>query len=391
MSSPVTSNPNTADIIVIGAGVLGAFHAYFAAKKGYKVLLLERNAMPTDASTRNFGMVVQSIVEAEGEWAEYAHASREIYQAIQQECDISVNVPGSLYLASTEAERVVLEEFAHLYATTYACEYLSASEAQYRYPFAQADYCQGALHFANDFTIEPRRLLKQWIPYFTQHEQVRYVPFTTVVSVASSGKRCTVRDANDNTFTAEHVFVCSGAEYRTLFPEFFRASGLRICKLQMMQTVALPARTLPLSILSGLSILRYPAFKATPSYEKLRQQPVEKDLREYGIHLLFKQAVDGYVIIGDSHEYKDFADASTGEEYTNNSINDAILRYGKRMLALPSWQIEQTWNGYYLLHPERAVYTETLYGNIHITTGIAGKGMSTGPGFSRQHVNTVLV
>ncbi len=390
MTSPVTSNSNTADVIVIGAGVLGAFHAYFASKKGYKVLLLERNAMPTDASTRNFGMVVQSIVEAEGEWAEYAHATREIYESIQQECDISVKVPGSLYLASTEAERAVLQEFAQLYAKTYACEYLTAEEARYRYPFARAEYCQGALHFANDFTIEPHRLLKQWIPYFTVQEQVRYMPLTTVISIESSGQQCTVKDAQGNTYTAEQVFVCSGAEYRTLFPEFFRKSGMRICKLQMMQTVPFPPRTLPLSILSGLSILRYPAFKTTPSYEKLRQQPVEDDLRDYGIHLLFKQAVDGYVIIGDSHEYKDFTEASATEEYTNNRINDAILGYGKRMISLPSWQIEQTWNGYYLIHPERAVYTETLNGNIHIITGIAGKGMSTGAGFSRQHVNDVL-
>ena len=184
--------------------------------------------------------------------------------------------------------------------------------------------------------------------------------------------------------------MSNGAENRTLFPQFFRASGLRICKLQMMQTVPLPLRTLPLSILSGLSILRYPAFKSTPSYATLRQQPVDDDLRAFGIHLLFKQAVDGSVIIGDSHEYSDFQDASISEEYTNCRINDAILRYGKRMLALPSWQIEQTWNGYYLHHPQREVYTETLDGNIHITTGIAGKGMSTGPGFSRQHVNSVL-
>ena len=390
MSSPLTLNPNHFDVIVVGAGVLGAFHAYFAAKKGYKTLLLERNALPTDASTRNFGMVVQSIVESEGEWAEYAHASREIYQAIQQECDISVNVPGSLYLASTEAERIVLEEFAQLYASVYNCSYLTADEARYRYPFARADYCRGALHFTNDFTIEPRRLLKQWIPFFTEHEQVRYIPFTTVVSVESSGQHCTVKDARGNTFTAEQVFVCSGAEYRTLFPEFFRTSGLRICKLQMMQTIALPLRTLPLSILSGLSILRYPAFKSTPSYEKLRQQPVEQDLRDYGIHLLFKQAVDGSVIIGDSHEYSDFQDASADEEYTNPRINEAILRYGRRMLTLPSWEIEKLWNGYYLLHPQRAVYTETINGNIHITTGIAGKGMSTGPGFSQRHVDVVL-
>jgi len=33
-----------ADVLVVGAGVLGTFHAYFAALKGYKVLLVERNA-----------------------------------------------------------------------------------------------------------------------------------------------------------------------------------------------------------------------------------------------------------------------------------------------------------------------------------------------------------
>ena len=43
-----------ADVIVIGAGVLGTFHAYFAAQKGCTTLLIERNAFPNDASTRNF-------------------------------------------------------------------------------------------------------------------------------------------------------------------------------------------------------------------------------------------------------------------------------------------------------------------------------------------------
>ena len=47
-----------ADVIVIGAGVLGTFHAYFAAQMGLKTLLIERNMFPNDASTRNFGMVV---------------------------------------------------------------------------------------------------------------------------------------------------------------------------------------------------------------------------------------------------------------------------------------------------------------------------------------------
>src|SRR5258708_15324286 len=99
-----------ADIIVIGAGVLGTFHAYHAARKGYKTLLLERNPLPNDASTRNFGMVVQTIVEANSTWANFARASQEIYRELQARHDISVNPAGSLYVASTEIECRVLEE-----------------------------------------------------------------------------------------------------------------------------------------------------------------------------------------------------------------------------------------------------------------------------------------
>src|SRR5690349_9768996 len=89
-----------ADVIVVGAGVVGTFHAYVAARKGYKTLLVERNAFPNDASTRNFGIIAHSIVEAGGEWSEFARASAEIYRELQEEHDIGVKVTGSLYLAS---------------------------------------------------------------------------------------------------------------------------------------------------------------------------------------------------------------------------------------------------------------------------------------------------
>lgn len=378
-----------ADVIVIGAGVLGTFHAYYAARRGYKTLLIERNAFPSDASTRNFGMVVQTIVETDSEWSAFARVSREIYLSIQQEHDIGVQASGSLYIASTETERVVLEEFAQAYGTTYNCSYLDAGEARYRYPFIQASYCHGALLSPDDLTLEPRRMLRQFITHIAQKGLVEYLPQTMVVAVELSGERCIVKDAKGNVYTADRIFVCNGAEYRTLFPEFFKASELRVCKLQMMQTVVQP-RVLPHAILSGLSIRRYPAFKSCPSYRLLQEQPVDERVQNYGIHLLFKQAADGAVIIGDSHEYSAFEDANAGEEYTNCQINEAILQYGQQMIGLPSWRIQTMWNGYYLMHPQNQVYTETIDTIIHIVTGIAGKGMSTGPGFAQKHIASVL-
>ena len=357
---------------------------------GLKTILIERNSFPSEASTRNFGMAVQTIVETEGEWPSFALASRKIYQSIQEEYDIGVQCNGSLYIASTEKERAVLEDFARIYSEAYHCMYLDADEALCRYPFIQSSYCSGALHFPDDLTLDPRQMLRQFIPYIVQKELIDYIPQTTIVSVESSDQHCVVKDDMGNVFSADQVFVCSGADYRTLFPEYFRSSGLKICKLQMMQTVTQPQYTLPHAILSGLSIRRYPAFQSTPSYSSLVKEPVNESIRGYGIHLLFKQTSDGSVIIGDSHEYSAFQDANVSEEYTNCHINETILEYGRRMISLPSWQIKTMWNGYYLIHPGRDVYSETIDDRIHIVTGIAGKGMSTGPGFSQQNIDSKL-
>jgi FAD dependent oxidoreductase TIGR03364 len=390
MSTLSTRDANHVDVIVVGAAILGTFHAYFASKKGYRMLLLEGNPFPGDASTRNFGMVVQTIVAPGGEWATHANSSRETYLELQREYDLPVRQVGSMYVASTEIEMSVLQEFGRQYATSYRCEYLNAGEALRCYPFLCAAYCKAVLRFPDDLALEPRLLLRQLISHLTQSGLIEYRGQTMVVSVEVSGQRCFVKDASGNTYSAEKVFICNGARYQVHFPYLFQQSGLRICKLQMLCTVPQPAGLLPHSVLSGLSIQRYPGFSTCPSYALLNQQPVEERLRHYGIHLLFKPAADGSVIIGDSHMYSAFEDVDKTEEYTDWCINEAVLEYGKRMLALPSWKIQQFWNGYYVVHSQQEVYTETIDGRIHVVTGIGGKGMSTGPGFARSHVEAVL-
>src|SRR5690242_2481761 len=55
------------DVAVIGAGVLGTFHAYFACKKGLRTVLIERGGLPGEASVRNFGILFPSGMTA-GPW-----------------------------------------------------------------------------------------------------------------------------------------------------------------------------------------------------------------------------------------------------------------------------------------------------------------------------------
>jgi FAD dependent oxidoreductase TIGR03364 len=238
-------------------------------------------------------------------------------------------------------------------------------------------------------TVEPRRMLREVITHLVEQKLVSYRPLTNVVAVEPSAEHGIVKDAQGNVYVADRVFICSGAEYRTLFPAAFTSSGLRVCKLHMMRIVSQP-QILPHALQSGLSIQRYPAFTSCPSYHALTEQPIDEAIRDYGIHLLFKQAADGSIVIGDSHEYRSFEEASSFEESTNNSINQAILEYGQRMIALPSWDIQAMWNGYYLTHPHRDIFIEDISSSVHIVTGIGGKGMSTGPGFAQANIAATL-
>ena len=45
------------DLAVVGGGIIGLAHAYLAARKGLKVVVIERDGAATGASVRNFGFI----------------------------------------------------------------------------------------------------------------------------------------------------------------------------------------------------------------------------------------------------------------------------------------------------------------------------------------------
>ena len=64
---------NTADVIVIGSGIVGSSTAYYLAQKGLKVLVLERDNIGDGASSRNgAGVRLSSRVFPESALAEEA-------------------------------------------------------------------------------------------------------------------------------------------------------------------------------------------------------------------------------------------------------------------------------------------------------------------------------
>lgn len=377
----------TTDLLIVGAGALGTFHAYHAAKRGLRVVLLEKDNRPVGSTVRNFGQVVPSGLA--GRWFDYGRRSLEIYREIQAQVDGTVRQNGSVYVASDEAEWTLANElFDRRRAEGYPCELLSEAQTLARYPNLRPDYVRGGLFFPDELSVEPDRMIYRVIDYLVERFGVTYRPNSAVVACDSRDGRVSVAVAGGRHYEAERVLICSGYEFRLLYPDLFAQSGLVVSKLQMMQTVPMPDVSLPGNILTGLTIRRYEAFAECSSYARLTTatQPDHlTELKRWGIHILFKQATDGSIIIGDSHEY---APANRIDDLgfdTNDAINALIINEARRIVDVPVDRIARTWAGFYAQTRDE-IFEHAVDDHIQVVTGIGGKGMTSAAGYAEERL-----
>ena len=376
----------TFDVVVVGAGVLGSFHAYFACRRGLRTLLVERGDSPNEASVRNFGTIVPSAMTPD-EWHARGLETARIYRGLADELPPFLQTGGTQYLALTGGELAVLEEFARVGPERgYACRLLGRRESVALNPSISADHCLGSLHFPDDLRVDSRKLFAGLLPWMSRTLACQYRPKTVATAVEADGDGCVVTTAAGERFRSGHVFVCTGGDFRTLHPRLFAESGLSLCRLQMMRTRPHPT-PLPTTLASGLSLRWYPSFQMCRSWERLRDEPVDVELERRGIHILLVQDDDGRLVVGDSHEYSD-GDFPPG---LDAHTEDLILREARKMVALPADAVAERWHGTYPLHRDRPVFSTVLHDRVHIITGIGGKGMTTGPALARESIDRLSV
>lgn len=98
------------------------------------------------------------------------------------------------------------------------------------------------------------------------------------------------------------------------------------------------------AVLSGLSLLRYPAFTDCPSADAVRtrvrrEQP---ELLEAEVNLMFTQRPDGSLVIGDSHEYH-----PTVPPFAAESVDDLLLAQISALIGASELRVRRRWQGIY--------------------------------------------
>ena len=378
------------DLIVVGGGILGTFHAYHALQKNLKVALIERNSVPQGATVRNFGQVVPSGMDIK--WQNFGKESLHIYKELQAKTDLTVRQNGSVYIASNDEEIQLIEE---LHQTNKNNEYdsvlLSKSECIQKFDGLRSDYCKGGLFFPQEISVDSGEMIVKLHQYLKNQEKLDIFYNTTVVEASENNGLCNVITSNGQKISATKIIICGGHEFKTLFPEVFNESDLEVSKLQMLQTKPQGIYSLPGNILTGLSIRRYESFSECSSFKSIKEKEDKNSFeKKFGIHILFKQALDGSVIIGDSHEYADAKNADDLGYDLNMEIDEFMIKEAKKIIDLPTYEIQKRWFGVYSQCKTKDIFEHTISPNIHIITGIGGKGMTGSGGFSKFNINTIF-
>jgi FAD dependent oxidoreductase TIGR03364 len=362
--------------IVIGAGIVGMATARALAVRNYNVTVIERSEKAVGASIRNFGMV-WPIGQPSGKMYERALRSRSIWKETLTGAKCWYRQQGSLHMAYRYEEQEVIEQLARL-GDDRPVRLLTPAETLDKSPAVNGEGLLGSLFSEDEMIVDPREAIAGIPAFLEEALGVRFI-WNTAISRIDHPQVF----SGASSWSADEIYVCSGQDFETLYPETFAASPITKCKLQMLRLEAQPDQwNIGPALCGGLSLIHYESFKAAASLPALKAiyQIEYSDYLKWGIHVMASQNGLGEVTLGDSHEY-----ALTFDPFDREFINTMILDYLATFANFKSPRISQTWHGIYSKmtngQTETVLYPES---GVTIINGLGGAGMTLSFGLCEE-------
>jgi glycine oxidase len=216
-TSELSGTGTTADVIVVGGGVIALTIARELARRGLFVTLIERGELGAEASFAAGGILgPQAEANSADDFFKLACQSRDLYpplaQALFEETgiDIELDTTGTLYLAVNEKDEIeVTRRYEWQTKAGLPVSRLTSLEARELEPLV-ADNIRGALLFPQDIQVDNRRLLAALIAA-NQRLGVRLVNNTKVESLRMAVGRVTGVITSRGQISAPYVVMAAGA------------------------------------------------------------------------------------------------------------------------------------------------------------------------------------
>ncbi|KAA0962625.1 TIGR03364 family FAD-dependent oxidoreductase [Microbacterium sp. ANT_H45B] len=360
---------DTADVVVVGSGIVGLGAAYAAARRGLSVIVVDRADAPAGATIRNFGHLC--IGAQAGEARRYADASRELWLRLSRDAGFWLRESGTLVAARHADEIAVLERAA----ADGGIRMLETDELRRLAPL-RAEHLVGGAHIEPDLQTDPRAAAAAIVRHLaTLGVDVR---FRTAVTSVAGGRVETSRGS----LTAGAVVVAVNHDIDQLMPEIAETAGVIRCALDMMRAAVSMPRPLSAPVLTGWSLVRYGRFAdgdaATALRERLHGE--RPDLAALDLNQMYTQLPDGTLIIGDSH-----SSAVSPSPFQPEAAFAAFLAEAEALFEMPTPRVLERWQGVYATAAQdfliRTPDERTLV--LAATTGI---GMTTGLGLAEENL-----
>ena len=355
------------DLAVVGAGIVGIATALAGARRGLRVIVIDRDAQANGASVRNFGFVTVTGQERGSMWAR-ACRSREVWHEVAAAAGIPI-VHTGLWMTVRRPESVAVLEAFMTTEMAVGCRLLTPAEARRRCPQLSAPELLAVLESTTELRVESREAIPCLAAWLASAHGVTFMRCAAVGAIDMPSIH-TSRGA----VQADRLVVCPGDDFNGLYPERLGAYPLTRCKLQMLR-LADPGFKLPGAIMSDLGLGRYRGYAdlAAAAPLKARLAIDQAEYQQHGIHLIVVQSADGSLVVGDSHHY-----ASTPDPFACEEVDALILDEFAATLGIEPPPTLERWIGTYASAPDRPILIDTPERSVRVAIVTCGAVASIG-------------
>ncbi|WP_029267502.1 MULTISPECIES: TIGR03364 family FAD-dependent oxidoreductase [unclassified Microbacterium] len=364
---------DTADVVVVGSGIVGLGAAYAAVRHGLRVIVVDRTEAPVGATIRNFGHLC--IGAQGGEARRYADISRDLWLRLSQDAGFWLRESGTLVAARHDDELAVLEAASR----EGGIRMLDSAELLRLAPL-RAEGLIGGAHIETDLQTDPRTAADAIVRHLARlGVEFR---FRTAVTAVGDGRVETTRGP----IACGSVVVAVNHDIDQLLPEVAERHGVVRCALDMMRAAVSFRHPLAAPLLTGWSLVRYGRFSDGPEAAVLRERlhTERPDLAAIDLNQMYTQLPDGTLIIGDSH-----ATAVAPAPFQPEAAFTAFLAEAEALFDAPAPRVIERWQGVYAKGRQEFLIDRTDDG-VLVLAATTGIGMTTGLGLAEENLTAAF-